>query len=51
MTRPGYVCDCLLGSPEPHKVVFVAMLHERKCPIRRKITSSANGFDMPGFPS
>jgi hypothetical protein len=37
MTRPGFVCDCIFGSPEPGKVKLVPEHHELNCPIRRKI--------------
>ena len=42
---PGYICKCVFGSPRPYVVVFRADLHDRGCPVRRKIVDPSYGFD------
>lgn len=42
---PGYICTCVFGSPRPNVVIFRSDLHERGCPIRRKIVDPGSGFD------
>jgi hypothetical protein len=39
--KPGYICDCELGSPEPGRVILVSKLHSRKCHVRRKLADSS----------
>jgi len=46
--RPGYVCDCIFGSPRPGIVIAVPALHEKDCPIRRRII--AESYEYSPFP-
>jgi len=46
--RPGYVCDCIFGSPRVGVVIAVPSLHERDCPIRRRII--ADTIEVRGTP-
>ena len=38
---PGYVCDCISGSPEPGVVKFDSKLHDLGCPVRKRIFATA----------
>lgn len=47
--KPGYICDCERGSPEPGRVILVSKLHSRDCHVRRKLAGGDYTIGGEGF--
>jgi hypothetical protein len=47
--RPGYTCDCELGSPKPGLVKLDPTLHYTTCIIYRRLTSGEYTEDVRYF--